>query len=123
MDSVKFGATRNNPFARLSELQTGNDRDLVLAAYCQFGEGFLSDKDYEGFIHAICREDHMRGEWFHYNLSTIAVVEAMQFEMKNDHFSFLNWILEFVSPDLYRDKEKLLGWIYNNNPTRMRSIK
>lgn len=118
MTAVKFGITKGNPFARLSDLQTGNHKRLVMAAWC---ESDADDDALESTIHALCGQYHMSGEWFEYNVHTMAIVEAMQLEMKSSHTVFSSWLLQGFSPDLKEDMTKLKEWALRNKPVLVQS--
>ena len=107
---VKFGLA-NNPVARLAELQTGNSSPLVIAALLRVRSEF------EACVHAVCREEHLRGEWFRYQGICLAIVDMMQQSMKDDHCHYLCEIL--VANAEGRTGTELTTWAYANRPQKM----
>lgn len=62
-DFVKIGKTTHSPLVRLSSLQTGNPRALMLLGVAFFGNG-LDGTTLEWWLHGLLKEHCVRGEWF-----------------------------------------------------------
>lgn len=58
-NTVKIG-TSNDPNKRLKQLQTGNNKQLVIVGLIKGGQ------ELEKNIHALFRESRIKGEWFKY---------------------------------------------------------
>ena len=118
MDTVKFGSSQN-PIARLSSLQTGNDEVLILAALCRGHEveGRVLE---EVMIHVVCADEYLRGEWYRYQRSARAMVDVMQRAMIDDYG---HYVVDFLYPyipdevDSSNPKNVLL-WALNSRPQR-----
>lgn len=71
-DAVKFGKTKGNPYARLSELQTGNPVELKLLVAVELQE-FCEKR-----IHDWLKSSRIRGEWFVLNESVKSIVKDLR---------------------------------------------
>lgn len=95
--NIKIGRS-NNPWARLCEMQTGNDCELVLLATA--GEDEWEERD----LHSKFSEYHLRGEWYRQSAKLDGIIESIK---------RINTLRG--SPDgMFRDSEK---------PPRERKIK
>lgn len=64
MNRIKIGMS-GDPYARVKQLQTGNANKLVVK-HVVATEKY---KQMEKLLHVLCKEEHLRGEWFSINES------------------------------------------------------
>ena len=96
--SYKIGLS-DNPSQRLSELQVGNEDELVLELVLP------GDQRTEKFLHATCDAKRIRGEWFQGDEQVTALVEKLKLgqlvltEHGEHAVKTLKWFLSPAGPD------------------------
>lgn len=64
-DAIKIGIS-NEPEARVSEIQTGNHRDVRIVQTRPFANRYKA-RQFETLLHKRYKHRHLRGEWFNMN--------------------------------------------------------
>lgn len=121
MEAVKFGSS-NDPIKRLAGLQVGNEEDLILAALIPAPEIYGHVLE-EVLIHAVCREEWKRGEWFHYRGIVRAVIDVMQQDMV-DHYQhhLSDFLCAYILSEYHGSAKHILAWAEKYRPQRPLSV-
>lgn len=72
LSRMKIGRTRNSPQGRLDALATGSPEKLLPIMVLR------SDMRLEGFLHQLCEEHRVHGEWFRWPDLAPTLTEAFQ---------------------------------------------